>query len=313
MREADRINRVVAAYCALVVVGVLGGIGSVAAQVYPTRSITMVMPFPAGGPTDTTGRIVAERMRGLLGQPIVIENVVGASGTIAVGRVARAAPDGYTLIFGTFSTHVINGATFSLQYDLIDDFTPIALVSDSPMLLAGRKTLPANDLKGLITWLKANPNASLGTTGIGGAGHLAGLLFQNRTGASLQAVPYRGLGPAMQDVIAGRIDLIVDLVGNSLPQLRAGSVRAYAVLGKNRLGTAPEIATVDEAGLPGLYVSSWQAIWAPKGTPRPVIDMLNAAVVEALADPALRRRLVDIAQEIPPRERQTPEACPKGP
>jgi tripartite-type tricarboxylate transporter receptor subunit TctC len=268
----------------------------------------MLMPFPAGGPTDTIGRIVAERMRASLGQPIVVENVLGASGSIAVGRAARAAPDGYTLSFGTFSTHVINGATFSLQYDVLNDFTPIALVSDSPMVLVGTKAIPANDLNGLISWLKTNPNATFGTVGIGGAGHLAGVLFQRLTGVSLQAVPYRGVGAAMQDIIAGRIDLTFDLVANSLPHVRAGKITSYAVLSRHRLRSAPEIPAVDEAGLPGLYVSSWQAMWAPRGTPRAVVDKLNAAVMDALGDAGTRQRLIELAQEIPPREQQTPEA-----
>jgi tripartite-type tricarboxylate transporter receptor subunit TctC len=277
-------------------------------QTYPTRPVTLVVPFPAGGPTDTVARVVAERMRLNLGQPIIVENVVGASGSIAVGRVARSTPDGYTLSLGTFSTHVVNGATFSLSYDLVSDFAPIALVADSPMLLVAKKTMPAADLKALVAWLKAHPNASLGTVGIGGAGHLAGVLLQNRTGVSLQAVPYRGVGPAMQDMIAGRIDLIVDLVGNSLTQVRLGNIKAYAVLSGQRSVVAPDIPTVDEAGLPGLYVSSWQALWAPKSTPQFVIDKLNLAVVDALADPIVRQRLIELAQEIPAREQQTPVA-----
>jgi tripartite-type tricarboxylate transporter receptor subunit TctC len=301
-------GHIVACNLTSIVIVALAGIGQTHAQVYPSRPITMIMPFPAGGPTDTIGRIVTERMRSSLGQPIVIENVTGASGSIAVGRVARATPDGYTLGFGTWSTHVVNGASLDLHYDLLNDFTPVALITDSPMLLVAKKGMPAKDLTELVAWLKANPNAPLGTPGIGSAGHLAGVLFQNRTGASLQVVPYRGVGPATQDMIAGRIDLMFDLVANSLPQIRAGSVKAYAVLAKNRLGTAPEIPTVDETGLPGLYVSSWQAMWAPKATPQEVVAKLNAAVVDALGDTAVRQRLVAIAQEIPPREQQTPEA-----
>ena len=282
--------------------------GSAAAQVYPARPITMVVPFPAGGPTDIIARVVADRMRAPLHQPIIVENVPGASGSIAVGRVARAASDGYTLSFGTWSTHVVNGATLSLKYDLLIDFTPIGQVVDSPMVLVTRNAIPANDLKGLVAWLKAKPSASLGVPGLGGAGHLAGVLFQNRTGASLQAVPYRGVGLAMQDMIAGRIDLMFDLIANSLPHVRAGSVKPFVVMAKNRLGSAPEIPTVDEADFPGLYVSSWQAIWAPKATPKNIVDKLSAALVEALGDPGVRQRLTDIGQEIPSREQQTPEA-----
>jgi tripartite-type tricarboxylate transporter receptor subunit TctC len=297
-----------AAQLAFLAIFAMENVGSAPAQTYPTHPITLVVPFPAGGPTDTIARIVAERMRVLLGQPIIIENMVGASGGIAVGRVARSTPDGYTLSFGTFSTHVVNGATFSLSYDLVNDFAPIALVTDSPMMLVAKKTMPADDLTALIAWLKTHPNASFGTVGIGGAGHLAGVLLQNRTGASLQAVPYRGVGPAMQDMIAGRIDLIVDLVGNSLAQVRLGNIKAYAVLSRHRSVVAPDIPTVDEAGLHGLYVSSWQALWAPKGTAQFVIDKLNLAVVDALADPIVRQRLIDLAQEIPAREQQTPMA-----
>jgi tripartite-type tricarboxylate transporter receptor subunit TctC len=307
MRGKNRIGRFVITNFA-VLVGVGFGVGPASAQVYPARPITIVMPFPAGGPTDTIGRIVAERMRGSLGQPIVVENVTGASGSIAVGRVARSAPDGYTLSFGTWSTHVVNGAALELQYDVLGDFTPIGLVSNSPMLLVTKRTMPASNLKELIVWLRANPNASVGTPGIGSAGHLAGMLFQTRTGVSLQVVPYRGVGPAMQDMIAGRIDLIFDLVANSLPQVRVGAVKAYAVMTKSRLSVAPDIPTVDEAGLPEMYVSSWQAMWAPKGTPRMVIDKLNMAVVDALADSVVRKRLVDLAQDIPLREQQTPDA-----
>jgi tripartite-type tricarboxylate transporter receptor subunit TctC len=282
--------------------------GSAPAQVYPTRPVTIVVPFPAGGPTDIIARIVADHMRAHLGQPIIIENVTGAAGSIGVGRVARAAPDGYTLSFGTWSTHVVNGATLSLKYDLLNDFTPIARIVDSPMLLVTRNSIPAKNLGELVAWLKTNRNATLGVPGLGGAGHLAGVLFQARTGVSYQVVPYRGVGAAMQDMIAGRIDLMFDLVANSQPFVRAGSVKAYAVLAKNRLRTAPDIPSVDEANFSELHVSSWQAIWAPKGTPKPFVDKLNAAIVEALADPSAQQRLFDLAQEIPTRGQQTPEA-----
>jgi tripartite-type tricarboxylate transporter receptor subunit TctC len=312
MRRTRRSNRIVAASLLGVIVAALGGIGPVSAQVYPSRPITMVVPYPAGGPTDVIARIVAERMRVSLGQPIVIENVTGASGSIGVGRVARAAPDGYTLSFGTWSTHVVNGGVLALAYDVLNDFEPVARIVDSPMLIIAKKALPANDLKELVAWLKTNPDkASQGTPGIAGAAHLAGVFFQTITGTRFQFVPYRGVGSAMQDLIAGRIDLVFDLVANSLPHVRAGSVKAYAVLAKSRLVTASEIPTVDEAGLPELYVSSWQAIWVPKGTPKNVIGKLNAAVVEALGDPVVRQRLTDIAQEIPPRDEQTPEALGK--
>jgi tripartite-type tricarboxylate transporter receptor subunit TctC len=279
------------------------------AQVYPSRPITMVVPYPAGGPTDTIARIVAERMRAALGQPIVVENIAGASGSIGVGRVARAASDGYTLIFGTWSTHVVNGAILELKYDAFNDFEPVALIAHSPMLMTANKAMPAKDLKQLITWLKTNPDkALLGAPGIAGAGHLAGVFFQRVTGTRIQIVPYRGVGPAIQDMIAGRVDLMFDLVANSLPHVRAGSIKAHAILSKNRLGAAPDVPTVDEAGAPGFYVSSWQAIWVPKGTSQDVIAKLNSAVVDALGDAGVRQRLTNLAQEIPPHEEQTPEA-----
>jgi tripartite-type tricarboxylate transporter receptor subunit TctC len=305
-------NGIVAASRIVVAVVTLGGIGPVSAQVYPTRPITMVVPFPAGGPTDVIARVLADRMRGPLGQPVVIENVTGGSGSLGVGRGAKAAPDGYMVTFGTWSTHVVNGAALALTYDVLNDFEPVGLVVHSPMLMTARKTLPARDLQELIAWLKENPDrATQGTPGIAGASHLAGILFQRTTGTRFQVVPYRGVGPAIQDMIAGRIDLMIDLVANSLPQVRDGNIKAYAVLAKSRLGTAPEIPTVDEAGLPGLHVSSWQAMWVPKGTPKAVIGKLNAAVVEALGDPTVRQRLTNIAQEIPPRDEQTPEALGK--
>ena len=310
MRTTRQTSRAIAA-ALLSVIG-LASIEPVSAQTYPSRPITMVIPFPAGGPTDTVGRIVAERMRASLGQPIIVENVVGASGSIAVGKAARAAGDGYTLSFGNWSTHVANGAVFALQYDLLNDFEPISLVVDSPMLLVANNAIPAKNLRELVAWLKANPNkASVGTPGMGGASHLAGVFFQKVTETHFAFVPYRGVAPAMQDMIAGRIDMMFDLAANSLPHVHVGSIRAFAALAKNRLSGAAHIPTVDEAGLPGLYVSSWQAIWAPKGTPKLVIEKLNAAVVDALADPAVRQRLVDMAQEIPLREQQTPEALGK--
>jgi tripartite-type tricarboxylate transporter receptor subunit TctC len=291
------------------IAGVCGSRTLAVAQTYPSRPVVMVVPFPAGGPTDAVARLVADRMRSSLGQPVVVENVVGASGSIGTGRVAHAAADGYMLSFGTWSTHVVNGAVLSLSYDLLGDFAPIALVSDSPMLIVAKTTLPAGELKELIAWLRANPNKALsGTPGVASAAELAGVLFQNKTDTHFVAVPYRGVGLAMQDLIAGRIDLMFDLVANSLPQVRAGAVKALAVLRASRLGIAPDIPTVDEAGLPGFYVSSWQGIWAPKDTPRPIIDKLNGAVVAALNDSALRARLIGLAQELPAPQQQTPEA-----
>jgi tripartite-type tricarboxylate transporter receptor subunit TctC len=279
------------------------------AQDYPSRPITVVVPFPAGGPSDTLVRILGEQMRGSLGQPIVIENVAGASGSIAVGRVARAAPDGYTLILGSWVTHVVNGVVYALRYDVVADFEPIGLIATNPLLIVAKKAMPAESLKELIAWLKANPDkATQGTTGAGSALHVAGVFFQKETGARLPFVAYRGGALAMQDLVSGQIDMMIDVAANSLPQVQAGNIKAYAVTDKRRLAAAPAIPTVDEAGLPGLYVSIWFALWAPKGTPKDIVGKLNAAVAGALADPAVRQRLADLGQEIAPREQQTPEA-----
>ena len=279
------------------------------AQSYPTRPITMVVPFPAGGPTDTVGRIVAERMRVSLGQPIVIENVTGAGGTIGVGRVARAVPDGYTLSVGFLGTHVLNGAIYLLQYDVLNDFEPVALLASNPQLIVAKNATPANSLNELIAWLKANPGkASQGTAGVGSPAHVSGAYFQKETRTRFQFVPYRGAAPAMQDLIAGQIDLMFDQALNSLPHVRAGKIKAYAVTADVRLASAPEIPTVDEAGLPRFYISIWSGMWAPKGTPKDVVAKLNAAVVDALSHPTVRQQLADLGQEVPLRDQQAPEA-----
>jgi tripartite-type tricarboxylate transporter receptor subunit TctC len=279
------------------------------AQDYPTRPVTMVVPFAAGGSSDTIGRIMADGLRGPLGQTVVVENVGGASGNLGVGRVARAAPDGYTLILGSWPTHVLNAAIFSLPYDPLNDFEPVSLVAAQPMLVIAKKSLPPNDLKELIAWLKASPyTATQATAGAGGASHVAGVFFQKATGTRFQFVPYRGGGPAMQDLLAGQIDMMIDLAASSTPQVRAGAVKAYAVTAKTRSPAAPDVPTVDEAGLPGFYILSWHAIWVPKGTPKSIVAKLDAAVVDALSDPAVRKRLTDIGQDIFPREQQTPQA-----
>jgi tripartite-type tricarboxylate transporter receptor subunit TctC len=277
------------------------------AQTYPSRPITIVVPYAAGGATDTIGRVMAERMKGSLGQPFVVEDVIGAGGTIAVGRVARAAPDGYTLSLGNNGSHVVAGATYSLQYDLLNDFEPVALLSTGPSVLVAKKAMLANDLKGLIAWLKANP-ASVGTGGNGGIAHVAGVLFRNETGARVQFVHYRGIAPAIQDLVAGQIEMAIADPVAALPQVRAGTIKAYGVTTKTRLLSAPDIATLDEAGLPGFNISLWHGLWLPKGTPRNIIAKINGAIVDALADPTVRARLADLAQEIFPRDRQTPEA-----
>jgi tripartite-type tricarboxylate transporter receptor subunit TctC len=279
------------------------------AQGYPSRPITLMVPFPPGGLTDVVGRILAEGMRTALGQTIVIENVGGATGSIGTGQVARAAPDGYTLVVGIWNTHVANGVTYALKYDVVTDFEPVALLVDAPLLLVGKKALPANDLKELIAWLKANPDsASMGTTGAGGPGHLLALLLQKETGTRFGLVPYRGANPAVQDVVAGQIDMMIANPATSLPHVRADRIKAFAVTARNRLAVAPDIPSVDEAGLPGFYFSLWAGLFAPKGTPRDIIGKLNAAAVSALDDPEVRRKLAVQGFEFPPRERQTPEA-----
>jgi len=294
---------------AAVLAAIVAGIGSASAEIYPSRPITMIVPFAVGGPNDTIARIMAERMRASLGQPVIVENVGGAAGTIGVGRVARAPGDGYTLSFGSLSSHVLNGAIYPLPYDLLSDLEPISLVADGPQVIVASKAVPARNLRELIAWLKANPNkASEGHPGLGSAAHLAGILLQKETGTRFQLVPYRGAGPAFQDVIAGQIDMTMTSAATCLPQVRAGTVKALAVMGKSRLAAAPDIPTVDEAGLPGLYSSIWFGIWAPKGTPSDLIARLNGAVIDALADPTVRQRLADLGQEIPPREQQTPQA-----
>lgn len=279
------------------------------AQAWPTRPITLVSPFPAGGPVDTICRILAEHMHASLGQPILVENTAGAAGSLGVGRVARAAPDGYTLIVGQWSTHVANAAIYKLPYDTLTDFEPVVLLSSNPALIVGRKGLPANDLKELIAWLKANPDkATQGTQGIGGVGHIAAIFFQRMTGTSFQFVPYRGGTPMMQDLLAGQVDMLIDTPTLSAPQIRAGAIKGYAVMSKTRLATLPDLPTVDEAGVPGLYMLQWNAVWAPKGTPRDIILKLNQAIVSALADPTVRQRLADLGQTIYPADQQTPEA-----
>lgn len=279
------------------------------AQAYPLRPVTMVVPFAAGGPSDTVARILSEGMRVPFGQSVVVENVAGAAGSIGVGRVARAAPDGYTLSFGHWSTHVVNGAVYPLQYDLLKDFEPISLLPSNPMLIVSKSTVPARDLKELIAWLMANEDkASAGTSGPGSGSHIAALYFQRITGTHFRFVPYRGTGPALQDLMAGHIDLVVDQVSNALPHARRGLIKAFAVTAKTRLASAPDIPTVDEAGAPGLHMTIWYGLWAPKGTHKDVIVKINSAVVEALADPAVRQRFSELGLDVPPRTEQTPEA-----
>jgi tripartite-type tricarboxylate transporter receptor subunit TctC len=271
------------------------------------RHITLIVPFPAGGSADPIARIMAERMRISLGQPIIVENIVGAQGTIGVGRVARSAPDGYTIDIGQWDNHVVSGATTQLPYDLIKDFTPIGLIATTPWVIVARKSMPADDLKGLVAWLKANSekaSQAIPTAGV----HVAGVLFQKETGTHYLFVPYRGAAPAMQDLVAGQIDLMIVGTATALPQIRAGTIKAYAVTAATRSGAAPDIPTVDEAGLPGVHILAWYALFAPKATPRPIIARLNGAMVDALSDPTVRMRLGALGLDVPPLDQQTPEA-----
>jgi len=285
-----------------------GIIGSAAAQVYPSRPVTMIVPVPPGGALDPMARILAERMKASLGQPVVVENVTGAGGSIGLSRVARSAPDGYTLSIGNWLTHVGSSAIYPVSYDVLRDFEPVSLLTTSPVWIVARKSFPANDLRELIAWLKANPDkATASTIGPGSAAHVSGVYFQRMTGTRLQFVPYRGGGPATQDLLAGHIDLTFSEASTHLQNVRSGSLKAYAVMTEKRWFAAPDVRTVDELGVPGLHLSFWQGLWVPAGTPKAVTDKLNAAIVEALTDPATRQRLADLGHEIFPREQQTPE------
>jgi len=287
----------------------LGMVSITAAQTFPSRPVTIVVPIPAGGPGDTLARILSERIRTSLGQPVVIENVTGAAGSIGVARVARAMPDGYTLSLGSWNTHVSTEAIYPVQYNVLKDFEPVSRLAFSRLWLVGRIGLPARDAAELITWLKANPDkASAATVGAGSAAHLCGIHFQDKIGTRLLFVPYRGGAPAYQSLVGGQTDLMCAETSATLPLVRGGKIKAYAVMATTRWSAAPDIPTMDEVGVPGLYISFWHGLWAPRGTPKDVIAKLNAAVVEALADPTVSQRLADIGQDIPPRDQQTPEA-----
>jgi tripartite-type tricarboxylate transporter receptor subunit TctC len=293
----------------LAAIGASARAATAAAEDFPSRPITMGMPFAAGGPGDVLARLLAQRMGQSLGQNVIVENVTGAAGSIGTGEVARATPDGYSLILGNWTTHVVNAVAYKLPYDVTKDFEPIALVATQPVLVIARNTMPANNLQELIAWLKANPDkATSGNAGIGSATHVASVFFQHETGTRFQLVPYRGGTPAMTDLLAGHIDMMFDLATDALPQVRGGKVKAYAVTAKSRIGAAPDVPTVDEAGAPGLYIALWNGLWAPRGTPKPIIEKLDAAVMESLTDPKLKARLADLGTEIVPRDQQTPEA-----
>jgi tripartite-type tricarboxylate transporter receptor subunit TctC len=288
---------------------VASGIAGAMAQSYPSRPVTVIVPFAAGGVTDIVARTVGERMRTSLGQPTIVENVSGAGGTIGVTRLFRAAPDGYTVVVGQWTSHVGAGAMYPVPFDYLGDFEPVSLISTAPLWIIARSDLPAKDLKELIAWLKANPGkASAATTGLGSGIHMCLVYFQNMTGTKFPLAPYRGAAPLMQDMLAGQIDLSCPEAGQTLPQYRAGSIKAYAVLTQKRWFAAPDVPTIDEAGVPGLHFPFWHGMWAPKGTPKDVIARLNAAVVDALADAGVRQRFNELGHEIVPREQQMPEA-----
>ncbi len=290
---------------AVALIATLGGISNAAAQVYPSRQITMIVPFPPGGSTDVTARILGERMRTLLGQPVIIENVGGAGGSIALGRLARATPDGYTIDLGQWDTHV-GSIIYTLTYDLQKDFEPIGLVSINPQLMVARKNLPANDLKQLVAWMKANPGDAKFVNQTAAA-QVVGLLLQQSTGTRVQFIPYRGAGPALTDLLSGQVDLMVAQAAVTLPQVRGGTIKAIANLASQRSPAIPDIPTSDESGVPGLHMPGWFGLFAPKGTPKDIVAKLNGAMVHALAEPTVRARFTELGLDIASREQQTSE------
>lgn len=288
---------------------VLASAGVARADTFPSRPITIIVPFSAGGPSDAMARILAERMKVTLGQAVLVENVTGAGGSIGVGRAVQSPPDGYTISFGHLGTHVANGAVYKLSYDLVADLMPVVLLPSNPMIVVSKNAVPAKSLSELIDWLKSRPApATAGTAGAGSGSHIAGVYFASATGIKLQYVPYRGTGPALNDLIAGQIDVIVDQTSNSINQVRAGTIRAYAISDDKRLASAPEIPTAQEAGLKGFTMTLWSGMWVPKGTPKEIVTKLNAAVVEALNDPAVKKQMENLGLEMPPQDQLTPEA-----
>jgi tripartite-type tricarboxylate transporter receptor subunit TctC len=286
-----------------------GTIADVRAQPYPSRPLTMIVPFPAGGPTDTLARLLSEGMQSALGQTVIIENVTGAGATIGVSRAAQATPDGYTLSIGNWTSHVGSEALYPVAYDVLKDFEPVSLLTFAPMIIVGKNTLPANNAKELITWLKANPDkASAASVGAGSAAHVCGLYFQDKTGTHFQFVPYRGGAPAMQDLVGGQIDLMCAEASQTLTYVRGGKTKAFAVMSKTRWPALPEVPATDEIGLSGMYISFWHGLWVPNGTPQDVVAKLNSAVVDALANPNVHKRLTDLGQVIATRDQQTPAA-----
>jgi tripartite-type tricarboxylate transporter receptor subunit TctC len=295
---------ILAAFMALLTIG-----GTACADNFPSHPITIVVPFSAGGPTDSMARILGERMQRSLGQTITIENVTGAAGSLGVGRVVRSPPDGYTVSIGHLGTHVANGAIYKLGYDLVTDLEPVVLLPSNPMIIVSKDAVPAKSLKELLTWLKAKPSPpTAGTAGAGSGSHIAGLYFENATGIKLQYVPYRGTAPALNDLVAGQIDIIIDQTSNSISQVRAGTIRAYAVTDDKRVESASDIPTTDEAGLSGFHMTLWSGLWVPKGTPKEVVAKLNGAVVEAMNDPAVRKKFEDLGLQMPAPDELSPDA-----
>ena len=290
-------------------IATLGLAGGASAEKYPSHPITVVVPFSAGGPSDAMMRILGERMKTSLGEAVLIENVTGAGGSIGVGRVVHSAPDGYTIGFGHLGTHVANGAIYKLNYDLVTDLEPVVRLPSNPMIIVCKNAVPAKTLPDLIAWLKSRPQpATAGTAGAGSGAHVAGLAFENAAGVKLQYVPYRGTGPAMNDLVAGQIDIMVDQLSNSINQVRAGTIRGYAVTDTRRNDEAPDIPTTEEAGLPGFRMTLWSGLWAPKGTPKEIVAKLNSAVVDALSDPQVRKALENLGLQVPSADQLTPEA-----
>jgi tripartite-type tricarboxylate transporter receptor subunit TctC len=288
---------------------VLAWSGQALADDFPSHPITLVVPFSAGGPTDAMARILGEHMQRTLGQPVTIENVTGAAGSLGVGRVVRSPPDGYTVSIGHLGTHVANGAIYKLGYDLVTDLEPVVLLPSNPMIIVSKNAVPAKTLPELLAWMKARPTPpTAGTAGAGSGSHIAGLYFESIAGIKLQYVPYRGTAPALNDLVAGQIDLIIDQISNSIAQVRAGTIRAYAVTDDKRVESAPDIPTTDEAGLPGFHMTLWSGLWVAKNTPKQVVTRLNQAAVEALSDPAVRKKFQDLGLEMPTQGQLSPEA-----
>jgi tripartite-type tricarboxylate transporter receptor subunit TctC len=286
-----------------------GSLESVCAETFPSHPLTMIVPFPAGGPTDTLARILADRMKVSLGQPVIVENVTGAGASIGDARAAQAAPDGYTMILGNWTSHVGAGAMYQSAHEAMERMQPISELSATPLMIVGKNSLPAKSAKELIAWLKANPNkASVATIGAGSGAHVCWLYFADKVGVSGQLVPYRGGAPVMSDLVAGQIDLFCAEASQTLPFLRSGKIKAFAVMSKERWPSMPDVPTMDEVGAKGTYISFWNGMWTTKGTPKDVVAKLNAAIVDALADPGVRKRLTDIGHVIAPRNEQTPEA-----